>query len=217
MTISRVGTAAANATSVALPAHQAGDLIIVAAWRDGYTATPLAAAAGWPLITLRSAGQFTFAIAAKIATSAAEVSGTWTGATQIIAAVYRHSANHLVVGQVTGANAGSSTINYPGFAQASAVTDRWAVAFAGAILNTTDIETAPTGLANVTSIAGASAGELVLHDSGANIAWTTNRTVTINTSTQHGENVFEVVDSGVPKAAVGGMLIHPGMSGGMRG
>lgn len=216
MTVSRVGTAAANATSVTLPAHQVGDLIIVAAWRDGYTATPLAAAAGWSLITLRFAGQFTMAIAAKIATSSAELSGTWLGATQIIAAVYRHSTNYLAIGQVQSANAGSSTINYGGFSQASNITDRWAVAFAGTILNTTDIETAPTGLTNITSIAGSSTGELVLHDSGANIAWTTNRTVTINTNTQHGENVFEVVDSGVSKTATG-MLIHPGMSGGMRG
>lgn len=40
MTISVVGTAVANATSLTLPTHQAGDLIVLAVYRNNATGHP---------------------------------------------------------------------------------------------------------------------------------------------------------------------------------
>lgn len=204
MTISRVGFASANGTSLTLPTHQAGDLIMVAAFRDGYTAGGLTAPNGWNFVTNRTAGQFNLILAFRSAATASEVSGTWTGATQIIAVVYRHSTDVLCIANQSVASAVSSTISYVAFTTASTVTDRWAVGVVGCILNTQAIESSPTGMANVTSVAGASTGELAWHDSDANIAWTTTRTVSIATSTQHGEIVAEIVSTGIAKASGGG-------------
>ena len=208
MTISRVGFASANGTSLTLPTHQAGDFIAISAFRDGYTAGSLSVPSGWLMLDYRAAGQFQLATAYQIANGSAEVSGTWTGATQIIAVVYRHATHILAAANRTVANAGSATISYTamsgGASGVSSVTDKWAIGVAGVILNSTDAETAPTGMTNVTSIAGASTGELVWHDSNANISWSTNRTVTINTSTQHGEIVFEVVQTNLLKSSGGG-------------
>lgn len=107
-----VGTEAVAGTSLTIPAgHQAGDLIVMAAWRANATAA--SKPAGWtdfsPTTTIAS-GAGSLRIAYKVAASSSETSGTWTNAAQVMCAVYR--------GATTGASAMLGTgslaqINYP--------------------------------------------------------------------------------------------------------
>ena len=92
----------------------------------------------------------------------------------------------------------------------------WVGAFALSASNAIDFETPPTGMTNRAVISGTSALELALHDTNANVAsWSsTNRTASASAS--YHTRMFSIEPTGFDKASAG-MLVHPGMSGGMRG
>lgn len=223
MTVSFVGAASAEATSLTLPAHQAGDLIVICAAAGN--APAITAPSGWTILLTRQGSANLSAITAfKIANSGAETSGTWTNAVLLIAGVWRHTEKLLIVNGVAE-NAGNvtTTINFPTLAIAGSgssvmTTQNWVGAFALSTSNTIDFETPPTGMTNRAVISGTSALELALHDTNANVAnWTsTNRTA--SESASYHTRMFSIEPTNFDKAAAGGgMLIHPGMSGGMRG
>ena len=81
------GIAAAAATSVALPAHQPGDIIIISA--SGTVAPSLPS--GWTNIQSAAANSLGLRSGALRAFSAAHVSGTWLNATYVVAVVMRGS------------------------------------------------------------------------------------------------------------------------------
>jgi hypothetical protein len=90
MPISRVGNAAAETTSVTLPAHSAGDLILIFAFREG-SATPPSLPAGYTDINSGGTAGSSCRMGFKVAVDGATTSGTWTNATSILAAIYRGS------------------------------------------------------------------------------------------------------------------------------
>lgn len=223
MTISFVGAASAEANTLTLPAHQAGDLIVICAAAGN--APAITAPSGWMILLTRQGSANLSAITAfKIANSAAEVSGTWTNAVLLQAGVWRHTNKILTVNGVTeGAANPTTTINFPPIAVTGAgasimTAQNWVGAFALSSSNAIDFETPPTGMMNRAVISGASALELALHDTNANVAsWTsTNRTASASAS--YHTRMFSIEPTNFDKtAAGGGMLVHPGMSGGMRG
>ena len=88
--ISRIGSASAEATTITIPAgHHQGDIILIAAFRDGNTTNP-SVPAGWTTITVTTDGTTcSTSVGWKIATSNSETSGTWTNATGLMCHVYR--------------------------------------------------------------------------------------------------------------------------------
>ena len=82
-----VGTVYSTGTSVALPAHQPGDLIVISAIRWGSSTIPALPAGFTSLIA--SSSSHGRRLGYKIATSSSETSGTWTSAIVVVASVYR--------------------------------------------------------------------------------------------------------------------------------
>ena len=223
MTVSFVGAASAEADALALPSHQAGDLIVICAAAGNIS--NIALPAGWTILTNRQASASLAAVVAfKVANSGAETSGTWTNAVLLQAGVWRHTDKVLIVNGIneTAANP-TTTINFPGLAVTGAgssqmTTQNWVGAFALSASNTNDFETPPSGMVNRAVISGTSALELALHDTDANVASWALTTRTASVSASYHTRIFSIEPTNFDKAAAGGgMLVHPGMSGGMRG
>lgn len=213
MTISRVGTATSTANTVTLPAHQAGDMLIIVAHRG--TGGAITVPTGWSVVRHVDSGFQRLMVAWKTAASAAETSGTWTNATLMIAAVYRDDALHMAYEQAKTSQGASNTVNYLAMdLSSSPLSNLWYCAAAVADSATSNITTAPTGMANITSVASAT-HRLVWHDTGANATWNANVNVSITNA------AWIVINTGIGTMGAAkssaGMLVHPGMSGGMRG
>src|SRR5215471_21244721 len=95
MSLSRVGGSSAAATSIAIPTHQAGDLIIIWAYRDGSTTPPTTPTAGGTVPTFTTidaptgANNCSAKCAWAVAAGTTDTSGTWTNATGISVEVWR--------------------------------------------------------------------------------------------------------------------------------
>lgn len=153
MAISRVGSVAATATSVTLPAHQAGDLIIAFAYRDGLTTAP-DLPSGWTNITTNGSNSNSFRMAYKLAASSSETATGFTNASKLICIVYRGVDQTTPIG-VTGAasSAVGTTISYNGATLQVANGTSWVVAFAGHRSGNTSLETAaPTSTTFVVGV-----------------------------------------------------------------
>ncbi len=111
------GAAAATSLSV-MPTHQAQDLLVAYAYRDGNNTAPTVPA-GWTVPTGGSGGANTNSavIASKRATSSSEVSGTWANATGLVIEVWRGAGG---IGAVALGGGSGNTITYP----AAALTDK---------------------------------------------------------------------------------------------
>lgn len=105
--IQQIGTWATGSTTVTMPAHQAGDLLIACVFRDGGTVTP---PAGWTLLLTNGQSSFQGSIYWKIAASSSEVSGTWTNATDLAIGVYRNANNANPFGGTSTATGSSGTL-----------------------------------------------------------------------------------------------------------
>ena len=98
MALSRVGGSSAAATSIAIPTHVAGDLIVIWAYRDGSTTPPTvpAAAGTVPAFTTidgpTGANSNSAVCAWAVAAGTTDTSGTWTNATGISVEVWRGAA-----------------------------------------------------------------------------------------------------------------------------
>lgn len=147
MPITPISSTYANATTVAMPAHQAGDLIIVFVSRRGGSTTP-ALQAGWTNIAngnrMVGTGNWSARIAYKIAASSAETVGTWSTADDIIVLVYRDVTAIGVVTTTSGA--GNKTVTWPAAALQATNAQSWVVRFGrggGAASLTSDLLTNP--------------------------------------------------------------------------
>lgn len=115
-----VGATSAFATGVTLPVHQTGDILVVWARSNGFNITP-ALPTGWTNIT--TTGSF-FSISYGnvrmgylIATSSSMTSGTWTGATALIAVCLRRATGiggFSMSGSTSGTNIAAPAITNTG-------------------------------------------------------------------------------------------------------
>jgi len=96
--IQYIGLTSANATSVSLPSHQTGDLILIMAQdyevnNDNAGELIPALPAGYTSIragTSNADEDWSWRVGYKFATNNSETSGTWTNAEKVVAAVYRN-------------------------------------------------------------------------------------------------------------------------------
>ena len=209
MTTSFVGATSAEATSLTLPTHQAGDLIVIMAAAGNIN--NIAIPSGWTVLLTRQASASLAGVTAfKIANSSAETSGAWTNAVLLMAGVWRHSTNVLIVNAVneTAANP-TTTVNFPALAISGAgatimTTQNWVGAFALSADNTNDFETPPTGMTNRAVISGASALELALHDTSGDVASWSSTSRTASVSASYHTRMFSIEPTGYTKTAGGG-------------
>jgi hypothetical protein len=83
-----VNSAIAAATTITIPTHQAGDLLVMYAWRNGST-THATRPTGWTLIRQDAANTNAGQLAYRFATGSGTTSGTWTNATHLVVYVLR--------------------------------------------------------------------------------------------------------------------------------
>jgi len=139
---------ATGTTSATLPAHQAGDLILAFAFRDGSTTLPTQPS-GWTSIDTAAANTCSARFAYKVAASGSETTGNWTSASTTIFLVYRGvdtTAIDVSFGRslATESTGSSTTVTYNanGFWQGLSRL----VAFAGHRSTDTALETPPGSL-----------------------------------------------------------------------
>ena len=110
MAISVEASASAASSSLTLPSHQAGDLLVMMAAR--MTRASITVPSGWRRYGGRSGGFGHNILAAKRAGSSSETSGTWTGAEGLICAVLQDSGNYAVEMGPGGMSGGASPISF---------------------------------------------------------------------------------------------------------
>lgn len=176
MAISFIGAVSANATSLTPPAHEAGDLLVCFAFRNGST-TAATLPSGWTNIANNGANTCSGRIAYRIATSSSTTCTGWTNASGLVLHVYRGAAG---VGAFGTSTASSASMTYPSFTAQSNAGDSWIAGFGGhRSTNLTGIATPPTFMTNRTSLIGAN-GSYTGHDSNTNASgWNTSYSVSV--------------------------------------
>lgn len=104
--IEYVSSASAAGTTVSMPTHQAGDLLIVIAGRSNNTAPGLAS--GWTNIENSGSNGQSVRAAYRVATSSSMATGTWTNA-QFMSVLVLRNAEYRSRNIAGGAN----TVMYP--------------------------------------------------------------------------------------------------------
>lgn len=185
MSISYINSASAAATSVAIPTHRVGDLIIVFAYRNGNNTAPTQPAAGgtvptWNTISSSGGNLNSSIISYAFATATNTTTGTWTNATQIHVLIYRGVA---AIGAFVGNSANNSTtINYAALTFQNANGTSWAVGAAGH-RTASDVESAPSGTPSMTNRTSSGTGpESATHDTTVGVTTWNSTNVTVNSS-----------------------------------
>ena len=221
MAISRIGSASAQATTIAIPSHQAGDIIVISANRNN--TTPPTVPAGWITQVSTGASGTGNSIGWRMATSNGETSGTWANATSLHVAVYRGSAGILAISAAAGGQAATSTsVSYPaltnGLTYRAGVLDNWYIGAAIQLNSANSLETPPSGFANINVESIGGTHKTVLHDTnGSQLSnWATSAT-TVTTSAAYLTRVVQLFEFTGPAfgGGGGGIFFRPGMSGGM--
>lgn len=133
-------------TSATIPAHQAGDLILAFAYRDGSNTLPtLPTGQNWTSLQAPTgANTNSHRLVAKIATSSSEATGTFTSATTLIVLVFRPKAGYTLSWGLSDSSTGASTT--VAYAALSIAAGSGVVAFAGHRSTNTSLETPPAGM-----------------------------------------------------------------------
>ncbi len=186
MAVSYISSDSAAANTVTMPTHQALDLILVFAFRDGNTTAPTMPS-GYTLINTSGANTCSGILAYKIANSAAETTGTWTNATGIVVQVYRGAAG--VGASAVGGGTGT-TITYPAVTLQKTNSTSWAARFAGHRTATNMTTNTPSGYTQRTGIATEVQGS----DSNAGLASSpTSATQSVNQSSGWRAHTVEIL------------------------
>jgi hypothetical protein len=208
MSVSFVGAQGAAATTVTIPTHQVGDLILLFAYRDGSNTAPTTPTAGgtvptWNLIGSSGANTNSSNFRWAVATATNTTSGTWTGATELICLVYRGAS----VGASASAGTNSSTITYPALTLQRTDGSSWVVGVAGH-RTATNVELAPTGMTNRAFSGTEAAG----HDTGGTVTSWSQQTVTVNAASGHRSWTVELKNTTVTLLADVGTFAVTGVN-----
>jgi hypothetical protein len=195
-------------------------MIVISANRN--SVTPPTVPAGWVAHSV-SAGTTTTVFGWKIATSSSETSGTWTNALSLHVAVYRGDAGILSISSAMSVASGTAA-NVPynalanGLVYRSGVLDNWYIGAAIQLNSTNSLETAPSGMTNVSVESSAGVFKSVYHDTNASqLSNWASATTTGVTSAAWGSRVIQLFEFDGPAfgGGGGGIFFRPGMSGGM--
>lgn len=179
MAISFVGAASAAASSLTLPTHQARDLLLFFAYRNG-SATPPTVPSGWTSVNQGGNNNNSSVLAFRLATASGTASGTWTDATHVSAAVYRAGTGNINIGAAATTGGSGNTLTYSGITLQNTGGGSWVAGFGGH-RQATDLETPPTGMTNRTS-SGTTGGETAGHDTNAGVSSWASQNVTVSPS-----------------------------------
>jgi hypothetical protein len=220
MAISFVGSATVQDTSIAIPSHQAGDLIFIFA---GRTATaPATVPSGWVQAGPTGASLVSVASGWKIAQSSSETSGTWTNASVLICAVYRADTGILAFStSAGGANATGTSVSYTtvtnGLVYRAGTLDNWYLGIGMQLNSANSLETPPSGMTNVAVESSSGAWKAVLHDTNASQLsnWATAAT-TVTTAAASSTRVYQLFEFDGPSfgGGGGGLILPRAMNGG---
>lgn len=197
MSITIVGSATAGATSITLPTHQAGDLIVLFAYRDGNDAVPdQPTGQNWTdFFSTAGANTNSHRLAWKVARDNAEASGTWTNASMLIAVVLRSSqATALSLGAGAAGTGSSSTLSFTGLTLTRTDQTSRLLGFVGHRSTNVTIETPPAGMTNVTFLGNATC-EAAVHTLDGAVGWATTTVSVGGTSSGYRTHVLEVVEA----------------------
>lgn len=210
MSITFVGAQGNAGTTVTIPTHQSGDLILLFAYRDGSNTAPSTPAAGgtvptWTLIGSDGANTNSTNFRYAVATASTTTSGTWTNATEIICLVYRGTS-------LPGASAGggannSNSIAYPALTLNRTDGTSWVVGVAGH-RTATNVEVAPTGMTNRASTGTEAAG----HDTNGAVSSWSQQTVTVNASSGWRSWTVELRDNSLSVIGAAGSFNETGQA-----
>lgn len=181
---------ATGSSSASLPAHQAGDLLLAFAYRDGNNNAP-ALASGWTdIASANGANTNSSRLAYKFAASDSEDSGTWNNADELVILVYRGVASIGANNYNTG---NSTTVNYPALTLNASSGSSWVVGFAGHRSTNTSLETAPSGMTNRANVQDATA-EASGHDTNGGVTgWSSTNVSVGGTSSGWFSRVVELI------------------------
>jgi hypothetical protein len=166
-TLALQGSGNGTGTTVTIPAHQAGDLVVVSAYRANNT-PPTAPASGgdFAWTTVESAGANTLGLTtvASVATGAATSTVTMANAANWVVHVYRATNGTLSIGAHATKDANNKTvISYPGVTLQNA-NGTSTVYRVGARTAATTVRTAPPGYVNRQSSPATGATPIASHD-----------------------------------------------------
>lgn len=173
MAISYV-SGASGTTTATLGSHQAGDLILVFAYRDGSITAPTLPA-DFTNISTASGNTNSARVGFKIATSNAESVSTWTNATTTIAVVYR---GVQAIGGSNNTNGSSNIVIYPAITMTQTDGSSWVVGFAGHRSTNVTLEVAPPGMTNRISALDAT-DEAAGHDTDGGVTSWSSKFVSV--------------------------------------
>lgn len=208
-----VGTATASATTVTVPAHQAGDLILIFAMHGGSGTLPTVPT-GYTLVLAKANGTVLGTRSGyKIATSSSDTSGTWTNATEICCHVYRPAAgNVLAIGASAFNSSTTNTVNYPALTLLRTDGTSWVAGFAACGNTSETISTPPSGMTNESSITGASYAAAGHDTEGGVSSWSSTSVTTTGTAVASVSNVIEIMS--LPSGSVPTQMVqHVGGGG----
>ncbi len=130
MALSFVSSTAYSAASGALPTFAAGDLALVAAYRDGSNTAP-SLPAGWLNVASSGANTNSMRVGYRVLQGTDTSTGTWTNATEIQVMVLRGQATPHVGGVGSGGANNSNAIIYPALTMTVTDGTSWVIGFAG--------------------------------------------------------------------------------------
>jgi len=193
-----VGTSTASATTVTIPAHQAGDEIIIEAVRGATTFATLPA--GWTNILTKastSGSPVSMRLGYKTATSTSDTSGTWTNAAELVCHVYRPGAGkRLAIGASASNTSATNTVDYPALSLTKTDGTSWIAGFVACANTSETIATAPTGMTNESTVAGATYAAAGHDTEGPVSSWSDQAVVTTGTAAKSVSATVEIVELG---------------------
>ncbi len=167
-----IGKNEALANTISIPAHIAGDIIVIFAVRDGSTTAPTVPG-GWTSAGVKAGFSAASVVGWKRAASSGETSGIWTNATGLIVHVYRGSpasGTPVFVKSSNNNNSANTTVDYSGIVTMEDPGNSWSIRFGFISTNDNSLENPPSGFTNRSNIAGGSINELAGHDTNGPVA-----------------------------------------------
>ena len=196
MAISYVSSGTGTNSIASMPSHQAGDLLIFFAYRDGSTTNPTLPA-GFTSITAPDGTTSSTTVGYKIAASGSETSGTWTNATSLICHVYRSSTGSVFPGAVATNTGSSTTVNYPALTLNNTSGSSWVLGFAGCNQSDMSLETAPSLMTNRSTVSDATDEAAGADTNGGVTSWSSTNVSVGGTSGPWTTAVIEIAESAI--------------------
>lgn len=185
MTLSLVGSADANAPSVAIPSHAINDTLLFFVFRDNSTVSP-AIPSDCVVLYQQAVGGAGYLIAAyKVAKTTSETSGNWTNASHVLVTVFRPDANSLAIPEyLSTQSATSATVTFAASPTGTLRTNAEDLAVVGFVAqrsSTADLTQPPGAMVNIRSGGNGSTYQVAANwDDARTTAWAAASITTIS-------------------------------------